>query len=327
MNFIGKNNKPLCSLSLDLDNLWSYLRIHGDNGWKNYPSYLDIFVPHVIKVLNELQIKITFFIVGKDASIEKNFDYLKMIADNGHTIGNHSFNHESWLHLYTKDQIRKEIVIAEEYIERVTDKKPNGFRGPGFSWSYDLLETLIDNKYLYDASTLPTFIGPLARMYYFKTSNLSKEERKDRKELFGNFSDVFRPLKPYYWNINSDINILEIPVSTIPFLRTPFHLSYLIYLNNISPLLMNNYLRTAINFCKISKTEPSFLLHPLDLIGGDQISQLAFFPGMNVKSSEKINLFMKVINQLRQNFNIVDMEMHANSIKEQSNIKIEKINN
>lgn len=29
------------SISLDLDNLWSYLKIHGDDGWRSFPSYLD----------------------------------------------------------------------------------------------------------------------------------------------------------------------------------------------------------------------------------------------------------------------------------------------
>ncbi len=37
--------KPLCSLSLDLDNQWSYMKTHGDAGWESFPSYLDLVVP------------------------------------------------------------------------------------------------------------------------------------------------------------------------------------------------------------------------------------------------------------------------------------------
>src|SRR6185295_9124655 len=33
--------RPLLSLGLDLDNLWSYMKIHGDAGWDQYPSYLE----------------------------------------------------------------------------------------------------------------------------------------------------------------------------------------------------------------------------------------------------------------------------------------------
>ena len=309
------SKKLLCSLSLDLDNEWSYLKIHGDNGWKEYPSYLDTFVPYVLKALEELELKITFFIVGKDASLDKNSKAIRMITDYGHEVGNHSFHHESWIHLYSKEKIKDELRMAQECIENATGQKTNGFRGPGFSWSCNLLEALSEYGYLYDASTLPTFIGPLARIYYFKTANLSKEEKEDRKELFGKFSDGFRPLKPYFWILDSDNRILEIPVSTMPVFKTPFHLSYLIYLNNISPFLMQTYLATAINLCKLTKTEPSFLLHPLDLIGGDQIKQLAFFPGMNIASKKKINLFYKIINELKNNFQIVNMSSFAKEIK------------
>jgi hypothetical protein len=75
---------------------------------------------------------------------------------------------------------------------------------------------------------------------------------------------------------------------------------------------MNLYLNTAITMCKITKTPISFLLHPLDLIGGDQISQLAFFPGMNVSSGKKVNVFKKVISQLQKHFEMVDMNIHIN---------------
>ena len=39
-------------------------------------------------------------------------------------------------------------------------RRPIGFPGPGFSWSPDLLEVLAERGYRYDASTLPTYLGP-----------------------------------------------------------------------------------------------------------------------------------------------------------------------
>ncbi|MGN6264846.1 MAG: polysaccharide deacetylase family protein [Ginsengibacter sp.] len=302
--------KPLASISLDLDNQWSYMKIHGDEGWDQYPSYFDIFVPHVLNVLDELNLKITFFIVGKDTESEDNRKYLRMIADRGHDIGNHSYHHESWLQTYSYEKIEKEIREAEEAIFNATGRRPSGFRGPGFSWSKDLLKVLQSRGYKFDASTLPTYLGPLARMYYFKKSDLSKEEKKARKELFGKFSEGFRKLKPYKWDLGDGKSITEIPVTTMPFFKLPFHLSYLIYLGNISIPLMNLYLNTAITMCKITKTPISFLLHPLDLIGGDQISQLAFFPGMNVNSDKKVDVFKKVISQLQRHYEMVNMDKH-----------------
>lgn len=310
--------KPLASLSLDLDNLWSYMKTHGDPGWEIFPSYLDIFIPLVLDVLDELDLRITFFIVGQDAAIEKNHYALKMLTERGHEVGNHSFNHEPWLHLYPKDQIRKEIIKTEEIIQQVTGQKPFGFRGPGFSWSPDLLEVLVESDYLYDASTLPTFLGPLARAYYFWKSDLNEEEKENRKKLFGGFKEGFRPVKAYYQQVNSDRKILEIPVTTFPIIKTPFHLSYLLYLSRFSLFLMDFYLATAIQLCRITKTEPSFLLHPLDLLSGQQVPDLNFFPGMNLTADKKRNIFSRVLKTLSRHFKLVTMSTHAYSVLNRS---------
>jgi len=302
--------KPIASLSLDLDNQWSYMKIHGDEGWDQYPSYFNIFIPHVLNLLDELNLKITFFIVGKDASMETNLPYLKMLTEHGHEVGNHSFHHESWLQSYSREQLKGELQHAEDAIIQATGQKPKGFRGPGFSWSNDLLEELHEMNYDYDASTLPTYLGPVARMYYFWKSNLSKEEKKDRSELFGKLSDGFKKIKPYYHNLGEDRKLLEIPVTTIPIFKIPFHLSYLIYLSGISMALMKAYLWFAIRMCKLTKTQPSYLLHPLDLIGGDKIPQLEFFPGMNINSERKTKVFNIVIKYLKKHYDLKPMSEH-----------------
>lgn len=315
-------SKPLASISLDLDNQWSYMKIHGDAGWESFPSYLDIFIPHVLDLLDRLNLKITFFIVGQDAALDKNKDALKLITERGHEVGNHSFHHEPWLHLYPREQLEKEIATAEDQIVRVTGEKPVGFRGPGYSWSSDLLEILNENGYLYDTSTLPTYLGPLARIYYFWISDLSKKEKDQRNGLFGGFRDGLRPVKPYYWQLVSGKRLIEIPVTTMPLIKTPFHLSYLLYLYRISSSLMFLYLTSALRSCLVTKTEPSFLLHPLDLIGGDQVPELRFFPGMDLSSQKKIEIFEKVLNELAKQFVLVNMSTHAKSLLERKDLKV-----
>ena len=62
------SKKPLASLSLDLDNQWSYMKTHGDEGWDSFPSYLDLLVPRVLETLDKHALQITFFIVGQDAA-------------------------------------------------------------------------------------------------------------------------------------------------------------------------------------------------------------------------------------------------------------------
>ena len=313
--------KTFCSISLDLDNQWSYMKTHGDPGWATFPSYLDVFIPYVLDMLDQWNLKITFFIVGQDAALGKNRDALKLLTEKGHEVGNHSFNHEPWLHLYSKNRIEKEILETDKSILHVTGQKPVGFRGPGFSWNHDLFEILLGNGYLYDASTLPTYIGPLARLYYFWTSNLAEKEKNQRKDLFGGFKNGFRPVKPYRWQLASGRYLLEIPVTTIPIIKAPFHLSYLLYLSRFSKCLMLLYLNMAIGLCKMTETEPSFLMHPLDLLGCDQVPELAFFPGMDLGFNRKANAFNKVIDQLTKHFQLVNMSTHAKHLLANGNLK------
>jgi len=311
MKNISKLN---ASISLDLDNQWAYMQVHGDKGWEEYPSYLNEFLPHALDMLDKFGLKITFFIVGKDADDKKNSDVMKEITLRGHEVGNHSYNHEAKFNIYTKEEILEELNRTEEAIEKATGKIPNGFRGPGFTRSKELYKILKEKNYLYDASTLPTWIGPLARWYYFKQSELTQEEMKDREGLFGSLTEGFKRIKPFLWNLPNKEQLLEIPVSTIPIFKLPFHFSYLHYLAGVSVGLMNAYLQTAITMCKLTKTEPSFLLHPLDLIGGDLVPELKFFPGMDLSTSYKSELYEIVMNKFKSNFNLLNMTNHAEKI-------------
>ncbi len=321
-----KKKKLLASVSLDLDDQWSYMKVHGDEGWEKFPSYLDVVIPVILDVLDELDIKITFFIVGQDAAIEKNHKVLKSIVDRGHDVGNHSFHHESWLKTYSKEKIEEEIIIAEEAIFSATGKRTNSFRGPGFSWSSDLLEVLKKRNYVFDASLLPTYISPLMRRYYFWKSKLSKEEKESRKELFGSFKEGFYPLKPFLWKFKDNRELLEIPVTTMPVFKIPFHQSYLLFISNVSLKLMKIYLRFAIFMCKITNTQPSFLLHPLDLIGGDHVPELSFFPGMNIKSDQKLKVFIMAMKILKENFDLVNMADFAATLSSDVNFLERKMN-
>ena len=317
---ISSTPRTVASLSLDVDNLWSYLKIHGDPDWSSRPSYLDRFIPHVLGALEELGLRITFFIVGRDAAEDANGAALRSIATAGHEVGNHSFEHEPWLHTYSPEQVRRELQDADAAIRAATGLRPVGFRGPGFSWSPEVLRAVAELGYAFDASTFPTFLGPLARAYYFATAKLTPEEREQRKALFGGLAEGLRPLDPYRWSLGDGRSLLEIPVTTMPVARLPFHLSYLVYLSRVSEGLAMAYLRTALGLCRATGTEPSFLLHPLDLIGGDLAPQLRFFPGMDVNSERKTRFFQRVLRALGEDFELVPMGEHAGRIAERDHL-------
>lgn len=315
--------KSIASLSLDLDNKWSYMKTHGEEGWDTFPSYLDLVVPHIVELACTLDIKMTVFIVGQDAAIDKNRAALAMIPAAGFEVGNHSFHHEPWLHLYSEAELEQEFDRAEEAIYAATGEHPVGFRGPGFSLSDTTLNVLCRRGYKYDCSTFPTFLGPLARAYYFMTAKFDPDEAEQRKLLFGKFSTGFRPLRPYLWTTkqNTEARLVEIPVTTMPFFKLPVHVSYLLYLSQYSKTIALAYFRWALMLCRQQGINPSLLLHPLDFLGGDEESDLAFFPAMKLKGEEKRRFVQKVLTIFAEHYDIVPLVEHYNFIHGESNVR------
>ena len=307
------SNKPVASLSLDLDDLWSYLKTHGDAGWTRFHSYLDVVVPRTLNFFRERDWKITYFVVGQDAAMEKNRETLRAVADDGHEIGNHSFHHEPWLHLFSEAELESELERAEEAIEAATGHRTLGFRGPGFSCSESVLNVLARRGYRYDASTFPTYLGPLARAYYFMTARLTAEQRREREKLFGTVAEGLRPIQPYRWDLGPQ-TLLEIPVSTMPLFKLPIHISYVLYLAVHSPITAMAYWRTALTICRMAGVRPSILLHPLDFLGCDDTDELAFFPAMRCRAVDKLRIVEKALDLLGGMFDVVTMAEHAESI-------------
>jgi peptidoglycan-N-acetylglucosamine deacetylase len=313
--------KPIASLSLDLDNKWCYLRTHGVAGWDKYPSYLDTVVPRALRACEARKLRLTCFVVGRDATIDANGEALGALATAGHEIANHSFDHQPWLHTLPRTRLETEIGSAEEAIERVTCERPIGFRGPAYSLCNDVLEILAERGYHYDASTFPTYIGPLARWYFRHTATAEAAEEAERRELFGSLREGFRSIKPYVWNTAAG-QLAEIPVTTFPLLRLPIHMTYLVYLWQFSPLLARTYIRLALATCRLTKVAPSMLLHPLDLIDAEDDPEMRFFPGMSVPREEKMELLDEVLAQLSAGYRLVPLREHAADVLGRLGVKI-----
>ncbi len=303
-------NRPFASLSLDLDNEWSYLKTRGDPAWERLPSFLDIAVPRFLGVLERLGLRITVFIVGQDAVLEKNHAILRRIAVAGHEIGCHSFHHEPWLQRYSRERLDDELGRATDAIEGATGTRPVGFRGPGYSLSRATLEALVALGYRYDCTTFPTYVGPLARLYYFRTAHLSPQERRERSALFGGFADGMRPLRPYRWCLEGR-SIVEVPITTFPFFRTPIHFSYLLYLAAAAPRLAQIYFSAALGACRAAGIAPSLLLHPLDFLDAGDVPSLEFFPAMQMTRERKLEALQSALAALKKAFDVVTVGEHA----------------
>lgn len=332
----GRGGRPLASLSLDLDNLWAYQMTHGDAGWEDHPTYLPEVVPTFLDLIADVGTHITVFVVGQDAALERNAKPLAMITDAGHEVGNHSFKHQPWLHRYTPDEIEAEIRAAEDAIADACGQRPVGFRGPGYSLSPTLLEVLGERGYEYDCSTLPTVIGPLARRFYFRSAKLDAAQREERQHLFGHWRDALQPLKPYWWEFASPAaltlgaeargaRLLEIPVSVLPGTRVPFHLSYVLYLAGRSEELALQYFANGLRLCRLAKVEPSVLLHPLDVVGADDVDALRFFPAMGLSGTVKRRVVTRCLQRLVAEFDVKTMRGHAAAISQRSDLLVRPV--
>lgn len=284
------------SISVDLDNQWAYMKTQGAPGWERFPSYLDQVVPRILEEMDSCEQSITFFIVGKDAEMPENEEALRSIAEAGHEIANHSYMHEPWLHLYSDAELKADFEKSENAIIAATGVLPEGFRGPGFSSSAAVREMLVARGYAYDASLFPTVVGPLARAYFMLNSTgLSKQEKQRRAGLYGRLADALSPLRPY----EVAMGLPEVPVTTMPFTRLPIHLSYLLFLTQISEGLARLYWRTALSLCRVAGVAPSLLLHPTDFLDHTDVPEMAFFPAMRIPAARKMGLVRHVVRSIQ----------------------------
>ena len=81
----------------------------------------------IIDLLNELNVKATFFLIGDN--IEKNIEDAKLIAENGHDIGNHTYSHNRMI-FKSPSFIKEEIDKTNELIKTIGYEKEIFFRPP-----------------------------------------------------------------------------------------------------------------------------------------------------------------------------------------------------
>lgn len=84
--------------------------------------------PLILDILNQENIKATFFVVGEQA--KRNPEILERIHKEGHTIGNHTYSHQPAVLLSGVEPFMQEIRQAEEVIHSVIGERPRIVRMP-----------------------------------------------------------------------------------------------------------------------------------------------------------------------------------------------------
>ncbi|MGB9680349.1 MAG: polysaccharide deacetylase family protein [Thermoanaerobacteraceae bacterium] len=99
------------------------------------PSYE--YTQKYVDILKSLDIKATFFVIGKNA--EKYPKLLKYISENGNEIGLHSYSHFNMTKL-KPEQIVDELYKNQKIVVDATSEKPTLFRPPYGAYNKTLLE-------------------------------------------------------------------------------------------------------------------------------------------------------------------------------------------
>jgi len=86
-----------------------------------------VWTPQLLDKLKEKHAKATFFMIGKHA--EEYPDIARRVAAEGHEIGNHTYDHHG-IFFYTKEELNKEVLAAEEVIRSITGVSTVYFRPP-----------------------------------------------------------------------------------------------------------------------------------------------------------------------------------------------------
>nr|WP_244363010.1 polysaccharide deacetylase family protein [Streptomyces aquilus] len=82
----------------------------------------------LLDILKEKQVPATFFLLGK-RHIEKYPELVKRMADEGHEVASHTWDHKILTRL-KPDQIREELQRPNDEIERLTGRRPTLMRPP-----------------------------------------------------------------------------------------------------------------------------------------------------------------------------------------------------
>lgn len=102
---------------------------------------IPFFTPLLLDLLKREGIKATFFVIGRNAEAYPYF--IRDLVAAGHELGNHTYHH---VHLpgLEPSEIRKELLLCNQVLERLTGVVPRYFRPPGGRYDRTVLQVARD---------------------------------------------------------------------------------------------------------------------------------------------------------------------------------------
>ena len=251
----NKRSALMIHLHVDIDNIWNYEREYNCTPSDDHDSIFDQAMPLMLELFERYQIKSTFFVVGKDAERASCQDFCRQAVAAGHEIANHTYSHPSNLSQLSYNEKEREIRVAHELLESVTNKAIIGFRAPGYYLDDDIREILISSGYLYDSSVLPSFVSQLMGLFISLRAGRKLSKSFGRNRYFFVAQKVTR----VYSRIYPGSFFYEVPIFTFPVLRLPVHSTFLYLLGGWYAYLVRELFRFPFK-------HKVFLLHAIDTL-------------------------------------------------------------
>lgn len=217
----------LAAVSVDLDGLEHYCRIHGlpegTLGERERGLVASAAVPRLLELLDAAGVPGTFFVIGGDLGDEGLARALRAAHRQGVELANHSFSHDYALTRRSDDAIAADVRAGGDALERLTGRRPEGFRAPGYTLSAPLVRALAAQGYLYDSSAFPAV--PYYALKAAVMAGLASLGRPSRA-ILDSPRVLLAPRVPYWCDLAAPYRagrapLLELPISVSPHLRLP----------------------------------------------------------------------------------------------------------
>ena len=308
-----KKSSKLGTVQVDTDGLWVIFQ-HFCLPYEAKEDLLfETAVPRFLGLFDSHKIKATFFVVGRDLLYPERLKLLREVVRRGHEIANHSMNHaEGFSFLSYKEKLR-EIENAERIIQDELGVLTRGFRTPSNDVDSDVLKILEDRGYIYDSSLMPTYYGPLLKRLKFASLKITR-----RNHYLGRFIYGFSSLSPYHPDRNKlwkrgNMRLLEVPISTMPWLRIPYHTSFTFAAYQLG--LGCSLFDFGYNLTKAASLPLNFVFHTNELSDPILDKRIERQYGLSLPLKEKYIICNRVLSAISEDFNVVTTLQYANLLQ------------
>jgi peptidoglycan-N-acetylglucosamine deacetylase len=306
--------RPLCSVSIDVDSIECYYRIHalGPPPAELHDVIWRRCVPRFAELLARRGLRATFFAVGRDLDVEASGGparaarvQLAELVRAGHEIGNHSYSHPYELARLSRSAIAEEIERAHRVLSDAAGAPVRGFRAPGYDLSADMLAELSRLGYHYDSSIFP------APGYYAAKAavmGLMAVARRKSGAVLTNPRALLAPADPYRPDLaapwrRGQASLVELPIAVTPRTRVP--------VIGTNVLLAPDWLRARWLEAMRGRWFFNFELHAIDLADADADGipgqLVARQPDLRAPLARKLRALEAALDRLALDFDVVTL--------------------